>query len=154
MAKQRTRTSSVTEIADFAGVARSTVYDWQKLPGYPSAPDGSVALWDLCEWQVLRLAPLNDTDSDVANADSPGLERFRLARAGQEEIKLAQLRGHVMDREWMHGKLMEIASLIRGAGDQLQREYGADALQILDQTLDDIDRKIEEWSSAESESDS
>lgn len=153
MAKQRTRTSSVTEIADFAGVARSTVYDWQKLPGYPGAPDGSVALWDLCEWQVLRLASVGDADPEVAG-DSPGLERYRLARAGQEEIKLAQLRGHVMDREWMHSRLMEIASLIRACGEQLQRSHGEDALQILDQTLDDIDGKIEEWSSTDLESDS
>lgn len=152
LGKQRERTTSKTELAHFAGVSTNTIQNWSKLPGYPASTDGSVSKWELCEWYLLRLAsPQGDAEPDEIGGDSPGLERFRNARAGQEEIKLAQLRGQVMSREIVHGKLSEIAGLIRGCGEQIQREYGDDALQILDQTLDDIDEKITEWSSTESD---
>lgn len=153
--KPRERTSNITELADFAGVSRNTIYEWMKLSGFPKAKDGTVCKWEMCEWYLTRLTPVGAGDADPeAGGDSPGLERYRLARAGQEEIKLAQLRGQVMDRDWVHGKLMEIASLIRGCGEQLQREYGDDARQILDQSMDDVDGKIGEWvDEAESDDD-
>jgi len=146
MAKQRTRTSAVTEIADFAGVSRQTIYDWQKLPGYPRAPDGSVALWDLCEWRC-RAAGADVSPETEGGSDSPGLERFRDARAEQEEIKLAEMKRQVVAIDWMHARLNEIASLIRGAGEQLQREYGPDALQILEDAIAEAEGKIKDLGS-------
>ncbi len=141
--KPRERTSSVTELADFAGVSRNTIYEWAKLDGYPRAPDGSVAKWDLCEWYCNRLVS-PETDDEPGSGDSPALERLRAARASQEEIKLAAMREQFIDREWMHSRLMEIASLLRQCGEQLQREYGPDALQILDDSMTEIEAKIDE----------
>jgi phage terminase Nu1 subunit (DNA packaging protein) len=139
MAKQRTRTSSVTEIADFAGVARSTVYDWQKLPGWPGAPDGSVALWDVAAWHSTRLASLEEESIvPVSPADSPGLERFRLAKAGIAELDLQQRAGELVERERMHAFALRIASLFRKWLDRLQRQMGEDFFRTGIDVLSDI----------------
>jgi hypothetical protein len=148
--KPRERTSSVTELADFAGVSRNTIYEWAKLDGYPRAPDGSVAKWDLCEWYCNRLVS-PETDDEPGPKDSPALERLRAARASQEEIKLAAMRQAYMDRDWVHARLMEIASLLRQCGDQLQRQHGEDALQILDDAMTEIELKIGELGGESSE---
>jgi hypothetical protein len=141
----RERTNSPTELAGFAGVSRQTVYDWMRLPGFPRAPDGSVAKWDLCEWYLTRLDPAEDESDEPGRGDSPGLERYRLARAAQEEIKLGEMKKAFIDRQWVHANLMELASLIRACGEQLQREYGEDALAILDQAIKEFKGKIDEW---------
>lgn len=141
----RERTTNVTQLAEFAGVSRQTIYDWMRLPGFPKAPDGSVAKWDMCEWHLTRLDTPEPGGEESGGGDSPGLERYRMARAAQEEIKLGEMRKQFIDRAETHARLMEIAGLIRGCGEQLQREYGEDALQILDQMLIDVEQKMDEW---------
>lgn len=142
----RERTSSPTELAEFAGVSRQTVYDWMRLPGFPIAPDRSVAKWDMCEWYLTRLDPADDDEGEPGGAGtSPGLERYRLARAAQEEIKLGEMKKAFIDRHWAHTKLAEIVGILRGCGEQLQREHGEDALAILDQALSDITEKVDDW---------
>jgi hypothetical protein len=134
----------VSEMADFAGVARSTIYDWQKLSGWPSAPDGSVALWDIAVWRDRLIAGDDlapEGEGDGAGA-SPGLERYRLARAAQEEIKLSVMRKAYLDRNWVHSWLGELGSLLRICGEQLQREHGQDALDIMDQTLKEFGERV------------
>lgn len=142
--RQRERTTSKTALADFAGCSTNTIREWEKLPGYPKAADGSVCKWDLAVWHSQRLLAADAPELSGTDGDSPGLERYRLARASQEEIRLQVMRGAFMDREWMHRALMEIASVFRGTGDLLQRDFGDGATAIFDDGLDEILGKIAE----------
>ena len=68
-------------------------------------------------------------------AVSAGLERYRMARAQLEEMKLADLKRETMLRSAVRQGLGQLAELLRKAGQDLQRRYGAEAQQVIDDTL-------------------
>jgi hypothetical protein len=133
-------------MAEFAGISEQAMRKWMREPGFPKAGDGSVCLWDLAVWHELRMSPdLTPTDPEMNGVASPALERYRMARAKTVEIELSLKQKEVLDREIVHRRLSEIAGLLRAAGDMLQMQCGEDAFRILNETLDDIENKIEEW---------
>lgn len=138
----RERTSNVSDLANFAGVSRNTIYQWQRLPGFPKAGDGSVCKWELCEWVIRRSMtsdPTGEHNEMEPGASSPALERFRAARADMEEIKLQKERKELVSRENMHLFVIRVASLFRGWLDRLQRQHGEDVYQTGVDLLGDIE---------------
>jgi hypothetical protein len=81
----------------------------------------------------------------AASGDSVGLERYRLARAAQEEIKLEAMRLNFMSREEIEAGLTVFAQHIRRAGDAIERIHGHDAAKLLLEALDDAER---DWNAA------
>lgn len=80
-------------------------------------------------------------DSSVGG---PAIERLRLARAQLAELDLAQRREQVVSREKMHQVLGQVAAMFRSGGERLQKSAGgADAYEIHEQMLDDVERLIE-----------
>jgi hypothetical protein len=85
----------------------------------------------------------SDDELMQGDASSPALERYR-----EERARLAQLdrleREHVLvQRDQVREGLGRIASIIRTAGDTLQRQFGPDAAEILLDSLDDAEQEIE-----------
>jgi len=65
-------------------------------------------------------------------------EKAALARLDRQE------REHeLLSRDEVHDSLARIASIIRGCGDAMQRRFGPEALEILNDSLDSADREIE-----------
>jgi hypothetical protein len=142
---KRYRTDSVAEIAAFAGVSRSTIYDWGKLPGYPIDPkNGAVVLWDLALWFTNRARGEGEDDEEEPE-QADGLARFRRYRAAMARLDYLQQRGRLVPRDEVHTVLADLAGLIRSAGDRLQRQCGTDAYQILDDTLTDFRARMERY---------
>jgi len=139
----RERTSSPSELASFAGVHRTTIYEWAKLPGYPIASDGTVCKWELCEWFIGRSmnqgSPGGDGEDDWQSGDSPNLERFRLWRAKIAELEFNEKSKALVSRENMHGFVMRVAGLFRGWLDRLQRQHGEEVYQTGVHLLEDIE---------------
>ena len=75
---------------------------------------------------------------------APALERFREARAGQEEIRLGAMTGDYLPRASVHDFLGLLASILREASQLLQRQYGEAPYLIIADALDEIDRHIDE----------
>lgn len=71
-------------------------------------------------------------------SDSPGLERYRQAKAAQEEIKLAELRSEVV----MLGDFEEIAQAIfqplRAFGEHLKRGNDPELLDRLNEANENV----------------
>ena len=89
-------------------------------------------------------------DSDEALMDptitgtSPALERFRHARAGLAELELQAKQGQFLPRQLVHECFGRVASLLRAAGDRLKKDYGPEALKILNEALEDALRAVGE----------
>lgn len=80
--------------------------------------------------------------TEAAAADSPALERKREAEADLKELDLAERRRDLVHRDLLRQQLAAVASLLRRAGEQLERKHGPAAKQLLVQTLDDAERRI------------
>jgi len=76
----------------------------------------------------------------AAGGDSVGLERYRTARASQEEIKLEQMRLNYIPRDEVEQGLIDFSRHVRRAGDTLERQFGHEAAEVLLTALDDAER--------------
>lgn len=78
------------------------------------------------------------SQSSAAEAD----EEFRRERAALTRIKRLEAEGKLVPRAYVHEGFAVIASKLRGAGETLQRQYGKDALDILDRAIDEASAEI------------
>src|SRR5262245_53744773 len=74
---------------------------------------------------------------------SPALEAYREERAKIAKIQREQLQRQLVPREEVRQHLARIAMILRSAGDTLQRSFGAEAVEILYEALEDAEREIE-----------
>jgi len=81
-------------------------------------------------------------DPLLVGTDSPALERYRLARAKIAEHELEEKIEQLIPREQIHDGMTQLAGLLRSCGEQLQRAYGDDALDILNEALTGCQRVI------------
>jgi len=100
------------------------------------------ALHDFLAANARRLAT---DDDELLNADvsSPALERYRDERALLARLDRLEREQTLVPRHQVRDGLERIASILRAAGDQLQREHGAGALELLSDALDDAQREIQ-----------
>jgi hypothetical protein len=97
-----------------------------------------------------RLAAEDDPLLRSANS-SPALERYREERAQLARLDRLERERELIPRRDTVQALEMIAGLIRRSGERLARRYGNDALQILDDALDDAERLIEQHFGEEAE---
>lgn len=90
-----------------------------------------------------RLAVADGEDPLMAGVNSPALEEYRRARAKLAELDLLERKQVLLPRDQIHEGLGRITSVLRMAGDALQRQYGPEAQRILDEALDDAQREID-----------
>ena len=138
----RTRTTSVPELAAFAGVSRHTIYEWAKLPGYPKADDGSVDLWALAEWRI-KYTSGRDDDLDLNGFDSPNLERLRAAKADRAELELAVMRREFFPLSWANDFIGALCSHVRSAHLTLQKLGNMEAVEVLSGAIDEMESRID-----------
>lgn len=82
-------------------------------------------------------------DGAAPNGKSPALERFREKRAEKAEIELRQMERELVPVGQMREALARIAQGLRSATDQIQRQYGNGAAELLRDALEDAERDIE-----------
>jgi hypothetical protein len=123
-------------------------------PGVPTWIDapGFVQWWVDREMQKRRrretvpAASSSGNNGDpllVADAPaSPALERYREARADLAALELAERQRDLLPRQTVHEVFGRIASRLRDAGEQLGREHGSEAHEVLTEALDDSEREI------------
>jgi hypothetical protein len=86
-------------------------------------------------------APAEGTDPLLSGAapDSPGLERYREARADMAEMERDRLRLNLIPREELDPALAQFAGLLRRAGEALKRQFGNDAAALLNEAVDEAE---------------
>ena len=82
-------------------------------------------------------------DELMGGGNSPALERYREERAALARLDRLEREKVLLPRDEVRDALIRIAGIIRGAGEELQRQFGAAAVDLLYEALDDADREIE-----------
>jgi hypothetical protein len=77
--------------------------------------------------------------------DSPALERKREVEFQLRLRDLAERDGSLVSRDMTRQALAQIAGILRHYGDQVQRQYGADAHDLFNDTLADCERAVEQF---------
>lgn len=123
------------------GVKSRTLREWfsQGCPGDPGryCPAEIVAWGRENKWQT------DVGDPELSGGDSPALERYRDEKAKLARLDRLQREGELVRAADIEEMLNSFSSLIRSTGEQLRRQFGNDALQILDEALDECDRLID-----------
>jgi hypothetical protein len=84
-----------------------------------------------------------DDDPWMQGSGSPALERYREERAAMARLDRLTREDQLLPRVEVREALGRIASIIRSAGDMLERNHGAGALDILIEALDDAQRELD-----------
>lgn len=135
-ATSKRKTGKATEIAAILGVQDSTVSRWKNHPDFPPAKDGFFVLDDVFRWYYRREQQNEIAEAlmDSSGGPSEGLERYRQARAAQEEIKLAELRGEVVKLDQFEPISQAMFLPLRAFGEQLKRFGNVDLLDRFEET--------------------
>ena len=74
---------------------------------------------------------------------SPALEEYRQERAKLARLDRLEREDLLIPRNEAREALGRIASILRGAGDALGRQFGPGAVELLHEALDDAQREID-----------
>jgi hypothetical protein len=99
------------------------------------------AMHDFLADNAVKLA--RDDDPLMQGTGSPALERYREERAALARLDRLEREGVLLPREKARQAMGQVAAVVRGAGDALQRQFGPAAVEILYEALDDAQREID-----------
>lgn len=102
----------------------------------------SIARWIHEAIKDGRVQPVAKDELDLAGENSPGLERYRLAKAALAEIDLEVRRGRLLDREKLEAQWVAGAVALRNAGERLQRRFGDEAAELFNEGVQDFARVV------------
>ena len=89
-----------------------------------------------------KLLKAEEGDELLGGPETPELDKLRRVNRLIKEVEYGKLKTQVLDRSKVHEGLTQVAAKIRDCGDALQRRFGPDALDILNQHLDAVDAEI------------
>lgn len=99
------------------------------------------ALHDFLADNAYKLA--RDEAELMQGTGSPALERFREERAALARMDRLEREGDLIPRDVARDVLARVASVLRNAGDALQRQFGVAAVEILFDALSEAGREID-----------
>lgn len=100
------------------------------------------ALHDFLAKKAHVLAAAETDDPLLVGGNSPALERYRDAKAKLANLELEAKRRELVPREQVHDALARVASILRAAGETIQR-YSVEAHRVLDEALESAQREID-----------
>lgn len=106
-------------------------------------PDVVRWLHDFLAEHHQQLRGIDSDDPELAGATSIALEEFRHWRAKREELNYHRDRGELVPRSEMRAAMGVFAGVMRRAGETLQRQFGAVALEIFDEALTNAMAQLE-----------
>jgi hypothetical protein len=107
-------------------------------------PSLARALHDFLADNALKLSR-DDEDPLMAGGGtgSPALERYREERALLARLDRLERERSLLPRDTAREALGRVASILRGAGEALGRQFGPAAVELLYEALDDAEREVE-----------
>ena len=139
--------STQADVAYVYDVSVQTVQIWLQrgMPG----KSGAYKLRPISHWlKSQNLGPIKTESPDpsdtllAADVDSPGLERYRLAKAAIAELDLEERRGGLMALGKVRTALGRWSAIIRHLGERLAKRYGNEAAESLNDALAECHRVI------------
>lgn len=127
-------------VAWIAGATGRTLRD------HPECPRKRTGRYDgraVVEWVRGTLDKTSPADM-LAGPTSPALERYREERAAMAKLDRLERENTLMSRADVYEGMTIAGTRMRRACSVLQKRFGPDALQIIHDALDDVDRLVEE----------
>ncbi len=146
---QKTRATQAA-LSRIIGCAESVISRAKKQPGFPE-PDkqNEFEIKTVVVWWYLNKeggGGRRDTsptdDPMLAEGDSEGLERYRMARAQLEEIKLAELRGQVVMLDRLSETDRMILAPLRQLQETLKRRQDQETFQLVQDAIDQMEHSL------------
>lgn len=101
-------------------------------------------------WKINRSAPaMLDDDPMLNGEESEGLERFRMARAQQEEIKLAEKLGQVVMMDGFMDCARIILSPFKRLAETFKRQQNHDAFSLVEEATSEVERGLNQFHAAD-----
>ncbi len=118
----------------------------QGCPGKPGRYELSAIVQWLRNAGPWRPYGRGDAPDDplLAAGDSPGLERYRLAKAALAELELAERQQSLLPVDKVREALLRWATLLRRMGERLGKRFGPEASRTVNDTLDECDRVLKD----------
>lgn len=128
------------------GVSTRTFRTWleEGAPG-KQAKFGGYVIRLLIEWAVENGKWRNQPTSNgqpAAPTEPAALDRLRETELRLKELDYQERLGELVNVVAMQEFLQELSAMLRDAGEKFQRQFGPDALALLDETLQEFDRKL------------
>jgi hypothetical protein len=120
---------------------QASLYDIPFGGAVVNLPDVVKAFHDFLADNYKKLA--EEDDLLRGDAASPALERYREERAAMARLDRLERERQLLPRADVRQGLGRLATMLRGMGDTLQREFGLAARELLEETLDDVQHEIE-----------
>jgi phage terminase Nu1 subunit (DNA packaging protein) len=139
------------EVARVLGVSGTAVGKFQHDPTFPEFDaKGEAEIYAVCVWWYLRkeAQPVPGDPEMLAGTESDGLERYRLARAQQEEIKLAEQRGQIVKLTDFEETVQAILGPYRRFAEHLKRVSGSDLWSMLEEANAEVLQGLERLNNA------
>lgn len=127
------------ELARVLGCASPSLTKAKHDPSFPPFDaDNQVEIYAGCVWWHKRqesatVAPAIADDELLVGTASDGLERYRLARAQQEEIKLAEQRGQIVKLDAFEEASQAILGPYRRLAEMAKRAGNQDMWQAIEE---------------------
>jgi phage terminase Nu1 subunit (DNA packaging protein) len=137
---------SQAQLARTIGVNPSTITKFKVDPTFPPFDkDGQIELYAGCVWWYLRkeASPVPAEADMLAGTESDGLERYRLARAQQEEIKLAEQRGQIVRLNDFDEMAQAVLGPYRRLAEHVKRIGNADLWQLVEEANAEVASGLE-----------
>ncbi len=134
---------SLSALARACGVTRTTIRAWQGDRTFPEQlEDGSFDVFEVGKWKGAKEEAKRpreripgDEDPLLASGDSPGLERYRMAKAQLAELDLGRRQGELIPVEALDAGLMALSAAYRRGVEQAQRLFGPEVVSIFEEAL-------------------
>jgi phage terminase Nu1 subunit (DNA packaging protein) len=124
------------ELSRILGVRSPTLSKFKHDPTFPDFDNNNeVEIYAGCVWWYLRKEanPVPAEPDMLAGTESDGLERYRLARAQQEEIKLAEQRGQIVRLNDFDEMAQAVLGPYRRLAEHVKRIGNPDLWQLVEE---------------------
>lgn len=131
------------ELSRILGCSESALSRAKKLPSFPATDDDRrFEILDVCVWWYLHKMDGARADPMLTEGDSEGLERYRMARAQLEEIKLAELQGQVVMMADLAESDRIMLAPLRQLQETLKRRQDNEAFLMVQECIDQMERGL------------
>jgi phage terminase Nu1 subunit (DNA packaging protein) len=134
------------ELARILGVSHTVLSKYQHLPTFPAFDRSGLAeIYAVCVWHNngKNPAPQATPDDDLAGDVSEGLERYRMAKAQQEEIKLAETRHQIVKLNDFEESMQIALQPWRRLGEAIKRQGLMDVFAMIEEANQEVAESLE-----------
>ncbi len=139
--KRHSKCASLREAARRCGMSSKTLQGWKDAGLISQDADGkwdTAVIKDVAENRLLEIEMLRDGGEEK----SPAIERLRSARASQEELRLAQMRGELISAKEVQEELVARINSVRRVMQEIPKRLAPRLVGIPDPW--EIEEKLRE----------